>query len=88
LPNNFLAYSGESLDLDDINKYATGIGFEERILWDYQTGKPTSTFYKARELGLIVHIWTFKDDVLFFNSTTNIVILQLFRICTELLKKP
>ena len=73
LPNNFLAYKGEDIDLDDIAIYATGVGFEEAILWDYKTNLPTETFYRARQLGLIVHIWTFKDDVLFFNSKTNIV---------------
>lgn len=76
LPNHFLAYNGESLDLEDINKYATGIGFEERILWDYKTNTPTATFTEARQLGLLIHIWTFKDDVLFFNAHTNIVRLN------------
>ncbi len=73
LPNNFLAFNGEDLNLDDINAYATGIGFEEKVLWDYAANAPTDTFYKARALGLIIHIWTFKDDVLFFNAPTNIV---------------
>lgn len=41
LPNNFLAFNGESLDLDDISAYATGIGFEERVLWDYASNRPT-----------------------------------------------
>lgn len=82
LPNNFLAYNGEDLDLADIAKYATGVGFEERILWNYDTNQPTAIFSQARELGLIVHIWTFKDDVLFFNSKTNIVTPLPLRTCT------
>jgi glycerophosphoryl diester phosphodiesterase len=82
LPNNFLAFSGESLDLNDISVYATGIGFEENILWNYGSNNPTDTFYKARELGLVIHIWTFKDDVLFFNAPNFIVLLTRRRICT------
>jgi glycerophosphoryl diester phosphodiesterase len=42
-------------------------------LWDYAANQPTDTFFKARALGLVLHIWTFKDDVLFFNATSNIV---------------
>jgi glycerophosphoryl diester phosphodiesterase len=61
------------LDLDDVAAYATGIGFEEKVLWDYSSNKPTETFYNSRALGLQIHIWTFKDDVLFLNAKTNIV---------------
>lgn len=60
-------------DLEDVNKYATGVGFEDVILWDYKSNTPSIIFNQARKLGLLLHIWTFKDDVLFFNSTTNIV---------------
>lgn len=73
LPNHYLAFNGEELDLDDINAYATGIGFEERVLWDYGANAPTDTFFRARKMGLLIHIWTFKDDVLFFNAPNNIV---------------
>jgi glycerophosphoryl diester phosphodiesterase len=68
LPNNFLASSNQAVNLDDIAIYATGIGFQDGALWDYKTNSPTETFYKARQLGLVLHIWTFKDDVLMFNS--------------------
>jgi glycerophosphoryl diester phosphodiesterase len=88
LPNNFLAFRGEDLDLDDISAYATGIGFEEAVLWDYAANQPTETFHRARALGLIIHIWTFKDDVLFFNASTNIVTVPLPRICTASATKP
>lgn len=33
---------------------------------------------QVRDRGLIVHIWTFKDDVLMFNAKTNIVIHYLY----------
>lgn len=48
LPNNYLVFNGESLNLDEVNVYATGIGFEERVLWDYKTNKPTAVFTRAR----------------------------------------
>ncbi len=41
---------------------------------------------QARQLGLIVHIWTFKDDELLFNAKDNIVFFTLFRKCIESLK--
>lgn len=61
-------------DLEDINKYATGIGFEDDILWDYDTNTVTDVLEKTRQLGMQVHIWTFKDDDLLFNSPDNLVI--------------
>jgi hypothetical protein len=56
------------LDLNDINKYATGIGFEDDFLWDYDRNEQTALLKQTRDLGLIVHIWTFKDDDLLFNA--------------------
>ena len=81
LPNNFLAEQHGTLNLTDVALHATGVGLNDYWLWDKVSGKPSNTFYEARELGLIVHLWTFKDDVLLFNATTNIVILMLFRKC-------
>lgn len=75
LPNNFLVYGGEKFNLTDVAQYATGVGFQDRNLWDYSANKIADTFYEAKDLGLIVHIWTFQDDVLFFNAKTNIVLL-------------
>lgn len=62
----------------DINKYATGIGFEDRILWDYKTNTPKETLQNTRDFGMQVHIWTFKDDVLLFNSADNLVFMNLY----------
>jgi glycerophosphoryl diester phosphodiesterase len=84
LPNNYLVANGQSFDLVDTAKYATGIGFESEFLWDYKKNAPTDTFYKARELGLILHIWTFKDDVGLLNSKSNIVSIGLCRKCIVL----
>jgi hypothetical protein len=61
------------LDLEDVNKYATGIGFQDSILYDYSTHRMTEVLSQTRALGMIVHIWTFKDDVLLFDAKTNIV---------------
>ncbi len=60
-------------DLVDINKYATGIGFEDAILYNYTAHQLTQVLGQCRELGLMVHVWTFKDDNLLFESKTNIV---------------
>ena len=73
LPRNYLLGHGTSFDLDDINKYATGIGFEDRIVWNYEDDKETDIVTKTRALGMIVHVWTFKDDVLLFEVPNNIV---------------
>lgn len=63
---------GDPFDLADVNKYATGIGFQDNLIWDYSKNAPRDTLNLARALGLIVHIWTFKDDVLLFNVKNNI----------------
>jgi len=34
---NYLVEDGDTVDLNDINKYATGIGFEDIFLWNYET---------------------------------------------------
>ena len=59
--------------MTDVALYATGVGLNDYWLWDKEAGKPSDTFYEARSLGLIVHMWTFKDDVMYFNAKTNIV---------------
>ncbi len=73
LPRNYLVEAGYIFDLEDVNKYATGVGFEDEFLWDYRSNKPTALLEQARSLELVVHIWTFKDDVLLFNAKNNIV---------------
>lgn len=59
----------------DINKYATGIGFQDSIIYDYTAHELTQVINQCRDLGLIVHVWTFKDDALLFDSKTNLVII-------------
>ena len=59
--------------MEDINKYATGIGFQDTIIWNYEDGKETDVLAKTRALGMLVHVWTFKDDVLLFDVPNNIV---------------
>ena len=68
LPNNFLCTTGNAFNLTDVAIYATGIGFNDFLLWDYAEKKPSSVFIQARELGLLVHMWTFKDDVVFMDA--------------------
>ena len=61
-------------DLVDINKYATGIGFQDSIIYDYTAHELTQVLDQCRKLGLYVHVWTFKDDNLLFDAKTNLVI--------------
>ncbi len=61
--------------MNDVYLYATGIGFNDGLLWNYDNNTITKLFYDTRNLGLLIHIWTFKDDQLLFNSKNNIVIL-------------
>jgi glycerophosphoryl diester phosphodiesterase len=61
-------------DLVDINKYATGIGFEDAIIYNYTAHQLSTVLEQCRSLGLMVHIWTFKDDNLLFDAKNNLVI--------------
>lgn len=70
-------------DLTDINKYATGIGFQDSIIWDYDTKQPTGVHNQTKALGMIVHVWTFKDDVLIFDSKNN---MEMYHKGQNLLK--
>jgi glycerophosphoryl diester phosphodiesterase len=72
LPVNYLLDTSTSFTLDDVNKYATGIGFQDGIIWDYSKNVVKEVLKQTQDLGLIAHIWTFKDDVLLFNSKNNI----------------
>ena len=73
LPRNYLLGKGTHFDLEDVNKYATGLGYQDSIIYDYASGKQTSVIQDTKSLGMLVHVWTFKDDVILFNSTNNIV---------------
>lgn len=73
LPINYLVLKSTKFDLVDVNKYATGIGFQDSIIYDYTTHQMTEVLTESRKLGLMVHIWTFKDDALLFDSRNNLV---------------
>ena len=87
LPINYLLSKGTSFDLEEVNKYATGIGFQDSIIYDYSKDAPTDVMAKTKALGMKVHVWTFKDDVLLFNSTNNIVHIISCRKCMNVLKR-
>lgn len=48
LPVNYLLFKGTSFDLQDVNKYATGIGFQDTIIWDYQSGFSTEVLNQTK----------------------------------------
>ena len=83
LPVNYLLMKGTPFDLDEVNQYATGIGFQDKLLWDYFSNTPTDTLKKTRDLGMIVHVWTFKDDELLFSASNNI---EMYKIGHNVLK--
>ena len=85
LPNHYLASKGDKFNLTDVNLYATGVGFNDGLLWDSVKSEPSQIFHEARDMGLMVHMWTFKDDALYFKSKNNIVVFELFRKCITLL---
>lgn len=76
LPRNYLLFEIEPFKLEQVNKYANGIGFEDYIIWDYARKTPNPVLEKAKDLGLLVHVWTFKDEKPIFNATTNIVFIS------------
>lgn len=78
-----MLFNGSPFDLVDINKYATGIGFQDSMIWDYSTNTARDTLQKTKDLGMIVHIWTFKDDVLLFNVKNNI---EMYTIGQNIMK--
>jgi len=41
LPVNYLVMKSTKFDLTDVNKYATGIGFQDSIIYDYTTHQMT-----------------------------------------------
>ena len=63
--------------------YATGIGFQDSIIWDYKLMEPTDVLKQMKDLGMKVHIWTFKDDVLLFEAENNI---DMYKIGQRVLK--
>jgi glycerophosphoryl diester phosphodiesterase len=74
LPRNFLLFTGSPFNLTDIALYATGIGFQDGIIWDYKNKKPFTVHTDTQALGMLVHVWTFRDDDNPpFNATNNIV---------------
>lgn len=73
LPINYLVTHSTKYDLNEVAKYATGLGVDDASIWNYTTLKPTALLDSSRYLDLLLHVWTFKDDNLFFNSSTNFV---------------
>ena len=67
----------------DINKYATGIGFQDSIIYDYSAHELTEVLNQCRQLGLMVHVWTFKDDNLLFDAKSY---LEMYRFAQMTLK--
>ncbi len=61
-PIGWTADGALSVSLEVLAAYADGVGPYKAIVIDPQTGAPTGYARAARELGLEVHPWTFRDD--------------------------
>jgi glycerophosphoryl diester phosphodiesterase len=44
------------------------IGITDHNAWDYAAGCPTGLVQQAKDRGLLVNMWTFKDEQLFFGA--------------------
>lgn len=47
----------------------------DEVVWNYENKKPFDVLDKAKHLGLITHVWTFKDEKPLFDEKTNIVFI-------------
>ena len=61
-PEGYALDGAPSYELEDIAEYADGVGPFKTLVLDYRTQEPTGYAQRARELGLEVHAWTFRDD--------------------------
>jgi glycerophosphoryl diester phosphodiesterase len=68
----------------EASSYSHGIGIEDILLWDSNNKKPNyELIQKIKDLKMLTHVWTFKDDSLIFDAKTNIVFVMLFRKLIE-----
>jgi glycerophosphoryl diester phosphodiesterase len=49
LPNNYLVGKGTQIDFKDVAKYATGIGFQDNMIWDYANNKITDLIHQTKD---------------------------------------
>ena len=61
-PEGYAMDGAPSYQLEDIAEYADGVGPFKTLVLDYRTQEPTGYAQRARDLGLEVHAWTFRDD--------------------------
>ena len=73
LPRNYLVTHTTNYNLTDVSLYANGMGVDDSSIWNYTSLEPTPLLKNMKELEMMLHVWTFKDDELCFNSSTNIV---------------
>lgn len=71
---SFLYSSGSQakVNLAEVAQFACSVGVNDLVEWDYKQNKSRGMVDQAHSLGLLVHMWTFKDDMLFFNSSTGV----------------
>ncbi len=55
-------HGAPTVPLEHIATYADGVGIFKHMLFDAKTGQATDYGARAKELGLAVHAWTFRDD--------------------------
>lgn len=72
LPRNYLLTNTMPFNLEEINRYANGIGYNDKMVWDYFLSCPTWLLEETRKYELLIHVWTFRDDAKIFQAVDSI----------------
>ena len=55
--------AGPNIPLEEIAKYADGVGPAKALMWDSQSEFLLSSFFfDAKDAGLLLHVWTLRND--------------------------
>ena len=46
------------------------------MIWDYDLDKEKQTLSETRSLGLLIHVWTFRDDAVMLDAQNSLVIFS------------
>ena len=68
-----------------LSRHCHGMGVEDTLVYDIENKRPDlDTVKKIKDLGMMLHVWTFKDDQLPFGAKTPLVISVLVSKPTKL----
>lgn len=58
--------------MEEVANYAASIGYKDKMILRYFLSEPTFLVEQTCKDGLLIHLWTFKDDARIFQAITNI----------------